>query len=170
MLDAGALRTPGFWLRVVQASLVFGIIAFAPVAEYSGWSRADFAIFCGAVTMLASLALIACLILGISAVRGLPSLIYDGLFWIFWLACAAALSDSLSSMNGWGCKSRLQASVAFSWLTWFAFIASIFFDVQDLRRGAGTGLGAPAAPAAPDALDNKDATPAGTTAVAVAAV
>lgn len=173
MVDTGALRTPGFWLRVVQ--LVFGIIAFAVVAEYSGWSRVDFAIFCGVVTMLASLALMACLLLGISAVRGLPSLVYDGLFWIFWLACAAALSDSLSAMDGWGwygfgsSKSRLQASVAFSWLTWFSFIGSIFFDVMDLRRGAGTGLSRSAAPDAMDANTAKGAPPAGA-AVAVATV
>ncbi|KAL4418644.1 hypothetical protein ABPG77_005381 [Micractinium sp. CCAP 211/92] len=175
MVDTGALRTPGFWLRLVQ--LVFGIIAFAVIAEYSGWSRADFAIFCGVVTMLASLVLMACLILGISAVRGLPSLVYDGLFWIFWLACAAALSDSLASMDGWGwygfgsSKSRLQASVAFSWLTWFSFIASIFFDVQDLRSGAGTGVSRGAAPdAAFDGAAAKGAAPAGAATVAVAAV
>lgn len=173
MVDTGALRTPGFWLRVVQ--LVFGIIAFAPVAEWSGWSRVDFAIFCGVVTMLASLALIACLILGVSAVRGLPSLVYDGLFWIFWLACAAALSDSLSSLSSLGwygeSKSRLQASVAFSWLTWFSFIGSLFFDVMDLRRGAGTGVNARAGPdAALDGADNKGAAPAGAATVAVAAV
>jgi hypothetical protein len=46
-------------------------------------------------------------------------LVYDGLYLIFWLACAAALSNMLS----WyayesSYESRLQCSVAFSWLTW----------------------------------------------------
>lgn len=50
-------------------------------------------------------------------VKGLVSLVYDGVWFIFWLSCAAALSNMLS-WSWWGSSSRLQASVAFSWLTW----------------------------------------------------
>jgi hypothetical protein len=49
-------------------------------------------------------------------VRGVPSLIYDILYFIFWLACAAALSNLLASFGDF--SSRVQASTAFSWLTW----------------------------------------------------
>lgn len=42
--------------------------------------------------------------------------------WFFWLGCAAALSNDLSTWSwlglGGSSKSRLQAAVAFSWLTW----------------------------------------------------
>lgn len=53
----------------------------------------------------------------------------------------------------------------------FSFIGSLFFDVMDLRRGAGTGVNARAGPdAALDGVDNKGAAPAGAATVAVAAV
>lgn len=49
-----------------------------------------------------------------------PCLVVDGVMFIFWLACAASLSDMLSWFYGYSgsYKSRLQASVAFSWLSW----------------------------------------------------
>lgn len=42
--------------------------SFAPVAEGAGYSRYDFAIFCGVTTMLLSLALAICYLLGINKV------------------------------------------------------------------------------------------------------
>lgn len=41
--------------------------------------------------------------------------------WVFWLSCAGALSADLDNygraLDG-SSKSRMQAAVAFSWLTW----------------------------------------------------
>lgn len=52
--------------------------------------------------------------------RGQFALVYDVIWWIFWLSCAAALSNSLAEWGGWmgSSKGRLECSVAFSWLTW----------------------------------------------------
>lgn len=41
--------------------------------------------------------------------------------WVFWLSCAGALSADLDNYGralGGSSKSRMQAAVAFSWLTW----------------------------------------------------
>lgn len=42
--------------------------------------------------------------------------------WVFWLSCAGALSADLNNygraLDG-SSKSRMQAAVAFSWLTWW---------------------------------------------------
>jgi len=168
MVDSTGVRSPSFWLRVVQ--LIFGIIAFAPIAEASGYSRVDYAIFCGVVTMLGSLVLIGCHLAGISAAHGLPSLVYDALFWIFWLSCAAALSDSLNTAKSYGAfagdTSRLEASVAFSWLTWFSFFGSLALDVLHMRNhSAASAASTDAGVAMPG--DAKAGAPAGATSVSV---
>ena len=56
--------------------------------------------------------------------KGVVALIVDAIWCVFWLSCAAALSDMIGWYSGfWGgyyssSKSRLQAATAFSWLTW----------------------------------------------------
>eukprot|EP00887_Chlorella_sp_A99_P000109 scaffold16.g109.t1 len=61
---------------------------------------------------------------------------------------ADAVSSAADTASHW--HSRLQASVAFSWLTWFLFIGSIVLDVLDIRSG-GNGIGAASPAAAPEA-------------------
>lgn len=80
------------------------------------------------------------------------ALIVDAIWCVFWLACAAALSDIIGWYSGfWGSyhsssKSRLQAATAFSWLTWFLFIGQVVLDVMDLRSGGGSAVTMPAGP------------------------
>ena len=56
--------------------------------------------------------------------KGVVALIVDAIWCVFWLACAAALSDIIGWYSGFwdsyhsSSKSRLQAATAFSWLTW----------------------------------------------------
>lgn len=46
----------------------------------------------------------------------------DCLFWVFWLACAAAMSEAIDDWGGQRShlsnRARLVTAVIFSWFTW----------------------------------------------------
>lgn len=80
--------------------------------------------------------------------HGVPSLVYDVLWFVFWLGCAASLSDMLRWIWNGADMSRLQCAAAFSWLTWFLFIAAVVLDVMELRAGGASGTTPDAPPVA----------------------
>jgi len=60
--------------------------------------------------------------------------------WVFWLSCAGALSADLNNygraLDG-SSKSRMQAAVAFSWLTWWVLVQ--YGVAKWLRVGSSKG-------------------------------
>ncbi|PRW60251.1 non-classical export Nce102 [Chlorella sorokiniana] len=121
--------------------MVFAIIAFSVIAEGAGYSRVNFAIWCGVTTMVFALLFMLCYLGDVPQARGTIPLVIDAIWWVFWLSCAGALSADLNNygraLDG-SSKSRMQAAVAFSWLTWFLYWADLYFDYEDARGGGRT--------------------------------
>lgn len=134
-------------LRLVE--LVFSIITFAVIAEWSGWdSKVNFTLFTGITTMIFCLAFSVLYIVGIgdSPAIALIELIFNVVWWIFWIATAACLSDIVSSLNSYGVggdADRFRASCAFAWLTFFLWTLSTALSIMTLlkgRRSAGPSV------------------------------
>ncbi|KAG7672081.1 hypothetical protein Ndes2526B_g06953 [Nannochloris sp. 'desiccata'] len=150
------LTSPKAILRIVE--LIFSIITFALVAEYSGYSKVDFTLFTGITTMILCLVFLGLYVARMddSPTVSLFELIINVLFWVFWLSTAAAVSSIVSDINGasffgnWkGDADKFRASCAFAWLTFFLWTASTALSVMDTLKGRRGGGAAPAAPAAP---------------------
>jgi hypothetical protein len=88
-----------------------------------------------------------------SKMLGLVDLAISAVYSIFWLAAAAATTP-----NNWG--STAQAGTAFGYLSWLAWMPSIYFAFLDYKNGQGIAVKAVAPPApapapAPGTADEK---------------
>ena len=68
----------------------------------------------------------------------LVELVIDILWWIFWLSCAAVLSNIVATYNSsvvWFDYARFQASCAFAWMTFFLWTATTAMTMMSLMKG-----------------------------------
>lgn len=123
-------KSGAFILRFFE--LITSIVAFSTVVDYDVLSRIQFVMFTGITGFILALFFMVLYILGVRAARGIISLVIDIIWTIFWLsaaACASAvLSDGLET-------SKMKASVAFSWISFFLWIGSTIISIQDTRGG-----------------------------------
>lgn len=116
--------------------LIFSIITFALVADYTGNSKINFVLFTGITAMLMCLAFLVFYLLGAAdnPTLVLVELVMNAIWWVFWLAAAACLADIIN--NGWfgyvNDGSKVQASCAFAWLTWVLWTISTGFSIKEL--------------------------------------
>lgn len=148
-----------FWLWVVF--LVFSIIAFAPIADWTWSSTANFVIFCGVTGMLLGMIYIAVELLTITPLLGLVQLIIAAVWAIFWLAAGAATADDLNSWVGYN-KSDLSVACAFSWLCFLLSLALCGFAFLDMKAGKGISGRGSAPASAPAGTVPAGTVPAGT--------
>ena len=68
----------------------------------------------------------------------LVELIINVLWWIFWLATAACLTDIVNQINGGGWigydASRFKTSTAFAWITFALWTVSSIISIRDLMQ------------------------------------
>lgn len=86
---------------------------------------------------------------------GVVELAINAVYCIFWLAAAAACSTNASWVG-----STAQASIAFGYLSWVAWMPSIYLAFQDMRKGEGIRISKAAATAAPSPAVAKPVDPA----------
>ena len=91
---------------------------------------------------------------------GVVELAINAVYCIFWLAAAAACSTNASWVG-----STAQASIAFGYLSWVAWMPSIYLAFQDMRKGEGIRISKAAATAAPSPAVAKPVDPANPIAV-----
>ncbi|PSC70881.1 MARVEL-like domain [Micractinium conductrix] len=124
------VKTGAFWLRFFE--MICAIVAFSTVVDYDSSSRIKFVMFTGITAFILALFFMVAYMAGVGAARGIFSLVVDVLWTIFWLVAAGCVSSFLADVPD---TSKLQASTAFSWISWFLWIGSTIISFQDWRGG-----------------------------------
>eukprot|EP00887_Chlorella_sp_A99_P000873 scaffold5.g873.t1 len=125
--------------------MIFAIVAFATVADYTGLSYINFMIFTGVTAMVICLFYMAIYFTGVTAVRGGVEFIIDVIWSIFWLSAAAALAAKINSYSGTyfaadgnqyalSVPSDWKASDAFAWMSWILWMVSAVLSFRDMRN------------------------------------
>lgn len=93
--------------------------------------------------MLICMGFIAAYLMGLRSNRGfnLIELIVTSIWWVFWLAALGCMTDLSVDIGDYDLyddlDSKIAASAAFCWLTWFLWTASLFFCVMDFKKADG---------------------------------
>ncbi|KAL4418643.1 hypothetical protein ABPG77_005380 [Micractinium sp. CCAP 211/92] len=132
-----------FVVRFFQ--MIFAIVAFTTALDYDGLSRIKFLMFTGITGFILPLAFMIAYTVGIGAARGIVEFVIDVIWTVFWIV-SASLATALLNDDSIVASSKLKASVAFSWLSWFLWNLSINFSARRLR---GCGRKSDPAPGAP---------------------
>ncbi|PRW44544.1 MARVEL-like domain [Chlorella sorokiniana] len=123
-------KSGAFIIRFLE--LITAIVAFSTVVDYDESSRIKFVMFTGITGFVLAFFFMVFYVVGVRAARGTISLVLDLIWTIFWLAAAACASAVLSDGLD---TSRMKASVAFSWISFFLWIGSTIISFQDMRGG-----------------------------------
>lgn len=109
-------------------------------------------LFTGITTMVFCLVFLGIYAAGMddSPTINLFELIFNVLYWVFWLSTAAVVSSIISTndFGYYGDADKFRASCAFAWMTFFLWTASTVLSVMDtLKRDKTPGPPPPTVPA-----------------------
>lgn len=115
-------------------------------------SKLDFAMFTGITAFLITLGFMILYLMDMqdNSVVTLTELVINVIWWIFWLAAAACLSDLVANSIGTSSKGQdeIAGSCACAWIAWASWTVSTYMSVREVMAGRGISSGGGAGPSA----------------------